>query len=175
MQTPTLLDVILKNTYIKSDLFRRVGLLKESLEHTFFSGHPHDASQDLFREFLREKGVEGSEDANMILEWGDIAGGFTDGNIHERLANLDAEIKEIPTIIVYIPMLFGAQEYKRLGAWFREQVSPRMVLDIKIDPSVAGGCAFVWKGIYHDFSFKNFMSKHEAELKEAIRIYGRPS
>ena len=75
----------------------------------------------------------------------------------------------------YIPMLFGAQEYKRLGAWFREQVSPRMVLDIKIDPSVAGGCAFVWKGIYHDFSFKNFMSKHEAELKEAIRIYGRPS
>lgn len=173
MQTSALLDIMLKNTYIKSDLYRRVGLLKEFLEHTFFSGHLQESSQDLFLEFLREKGVEGSEDTKALLEWGAIAQGFTDGNLRERLVNLDNEIKELPTIITYFPMAFGTKEYEMLGKWFREQVSPRMVLDVKIDPSTAGGCAFVWKGIYHDFSFKNFMGKHEPELKEALRTYGK--
>ena len=59
-------------------------------------------------------------------------------------------MKAVITLAVTLPK----KEIQRLGRWFRENVNPRVVLEVRLDPNLVGGCQIIWQGFEGDFSLR---------------------
>lgn len=57
----------------------------------------------------------------------------------------------------------------KLVEWFREQIHPHVLLQVGIQPSIAGGCTLRTPSKYFDFSLRQYLNKHEATLMNAIK------
>jgi len=56
--------------------------------------------------------------------------------------------------------------------WLRENLDqPRLVFDFKVDPSLIGGCAFVYKGVYKDYSLRARISDNKDKIIGEFRKY----
>jgi hypothetical protein len=95
------------------------------------------------------------EDALVALGAGDIAGTFTE--LTNRIASL-------PEFVLYAPVRLSPASLERIGSWCRQHVDGKLLIDARINPEVVGGCAYVWKDHYYDFSLRYFMNKHQHEI-----------
>jgi len=59
-------------------------------------------------------------------------------------------MKAVITLAVTLPK----EEIQRLGRWFRQNVDPRIVLEVRLDPNIVGGCQIIWQGFEGDFSLR---------------------
>lgn len=63
-------------------------------------------------------------------------------------------------ISITLAIALPKEEIRRLEQWFREQVDPQILLDIRKDPSVIGGCQIIWQGMEGDFSLLKKLKKN---------------
>lgn len=167
--TSTLVAHISSNTFTVVDVQRRVGLLRECLETTLF--HESETSIiDALTTCLRERGSQ--SDASAVIAWGEpFLLSFTQKNIAEQIVLLHLAIDALPILTLYIPTEFGEEELTMLGQWCRSECDASLLLDIHIDPNVAGGCSFVWQDRVHDFSFHNKLAQHKGLITSMLSEY----
>jgi len=172
MSTSNGTKIILSNTYTTSDMNRRLGLLEEFLDHKSFSGHDIASGASPLEVFLKESKKEDTKEAKALAEWGDeFYAEFEKGNSVNMLNAIKEELGLLPTIQIYFPAMFSAEEFKSVGEWLRKNINENILMEVSIDMDMIGGCGFVWNGVYHDFSFRNFIAKHTDELASMIREY----
>lgn len=53
--------------------------------------------------------------------------------------------------------------------WFRTQIDPAVLLQVGLQPSIAGGCTLRTNSKYFDFSLRRYLDQHEATLIDAIK------
>jgi F0F1-type ATP synthase delta subunit len=72
-------------------------------------------------------------------------------------------------------LIFDNQEIAKIAGWFRTNVRKDMILEVKIDANVTGGCALIWNNTYYDFSLRYFMRKERAGIVSMLNAYGSPN
>ena len=93
---------------------------------------------------------------------------FNASNVNTLLEELEAGIKKITPLTVYISFEMDTDEINKLGMWLRKEINPSIVFETKIDPSLIGGCALSWKGILRDYSLR---AKIQAEQTEILASF----
>jgi hypothetical protein len=167
-----LLQKILSNTYTKPDFYRSINVVQEFLEHAFYNTDDADDSNHTER-IVRQVRMSGDiAVAERIEQWGDVVlSVFTRENLYEKLKELKDEIEGLSEFVLYVPTAFGPREVELIGQWCRENMNRTIVLNFVVEPDAVGGCAFVWEGVYYDFSLDHFIKKKEAEIARIILSY----
>jgi len=170
-RTQGLLTYMLRNTYTGNDLHRRMGILRQCVEHALFT--QGDISFDQACEaFLSDDVLEG--DAQAVRQWGaQVLTAFTQQNISAHMNDLHAEVDLLPVLTLYIPKELPHEEIDSIGLWSRAQCDEKVLLDIHIDPEVVGGCGFVWNDTYHEFSFRSKIKEQTGVITELLSGYAK--
>lgn len=172
MDERALLDIILSNTYTRSDFQHRIKLLQEFLEFRLFQIHANSNLLVLLNEFINLK-KESRDEFSALNFWNlkDFFESFHQNNLYSILKNVVDQEKKLPYVVVYLPFLPPIYEIPKLGRWLRSNIKPNIMLDIKHDPKLIGGCALVYRGAYRDFSLRYYLEKSKKTIKKVINEY----
>lgn len=169
----TLLARIKQNTYSQGDMYRRLGILRECIEYAVYTDTGLSQEEEC-RNFLDK--VESQDDADAVWKWGaEVFNAFNQQNTSSLIHELQEKVHAMPLLIVYIPVEFPQEEIVKLGDWCRAHIDENIVLEIHIEPTVVGGCAFVWNDTYHDFSFHGRREQVLSAIAEEMAKYGDES
>ena len=165
--SPDFMSVVLATTYTTSDVRERLALLRRFLEDTFFAGAATPTVERL-EEFL-DTANAGAETRSVLARWlGAWAGALARETLYERLRSIERDVSALPVLGIIMPVRLREDEMARLGAWAREHVDPRVLVDSLADPAAVGGCRLIWNGRERDFSLSYFVEKHREELVDAV-------
>jgi hypothetical protein len=156
-----LFKAILTNTYTARKLQKRVRVLKMYMLGKIYNStiQPLDES-----EMEEEKAWFESINFNFVSE-------ITKDNVYQIFASLEARIKSIPLLTVYVAFDMPQEEITRLGKALRQVYGEQFLFDIKFDPNVIGGAAFVWNGVYRDFSVRSMIESRKKEILSEFRTF----
>jgi F0F1-type ATP synthase delta subunit len=166
MDPEKIAKTILSNTFTKADLARRVRLLRQYMETCFYKPEKTEMTKFLINERAT------TEDINSFITWGDdFFRHFTKENTYKIIEQVEEMLKKMHLISMYIPYEPVPAEVVKLGKWFRGNVGDEVIIDLRTDPTLLGGCAFVFKGIYRDYSLRYYMAKKRDEIAKMISDY----
>lgn len=156
-KSSNLLGVILENTYTLDVLKKRIKALKERVNIELFGLKIDPKFQN-----------------KEHLAWIDSLGKdffkvFTKDDFQEVFEKLDHQISEISPLVIYFAFDPGPSQTVLIGGWLRQNLGKDFIFDIKLDYSLIGGCAFVWKGVYRDYSIKARLSENRQKIIESFR------
>jgi hypothetical protein len=156
-----LFKAILTNTYTARKLQKRVRVLKMYMLGKIYNStiQPLDES-----EMEEEKAWFESINFNFVSE-------ITKDNVYQIFASLEGRIKSIPLLTVYVAFDMPQEEITRLGKALRQVYGEQFLFDIKFDPNVIGGAAFVWNGVYRDFSVRSMIESRKKEILSEFRTF----
>lgn len=171
METKELLTNFLSNTFTQDSAQHRLALTKEFLEYYFFTSHENQNLTYLLNKFINEKN-ENRDEFNALFGWGyRFFESFNRDNLYQLLATLESEVKNLPIAILYLPIVLPIYHLPRLSGWFRRNIRPNFLLDIKFDRDLIAGCAIVWQETYYDFSLRYFLNLNKPAIKKIIEDY----
>ena len=156
--TNTNIDTLLTATYSLKQLRNRLRVLRNSLLGKFFS-----AKEDV--EITKKNKTW------LVSLPDDFLKQFEKTNVYEKLDSLEKEINNIKPLTIYLAFEIPDEETETLGTYLRREIKPDLVFDVKLDPSLIGGCALSWKGIYKDYSLRaSIQAKREQILSSLKQI-----
>lgn len=152
------LQIILQDSYSLSSVKHHLRVLKAQLSRGFFGA---EAIKDL-------------SDADLI--WisslpKDFLTRFNKDNLSQIFSELEAKINQIQTLIIYIPFESNDEIAKAISTKIKETFQKQILLDIKLDPGLIGGCALSFKGIYKDFSIRARIEEKKSELSKNFKQF----
>jgi F0F1-type ATP synthase delta subunit len=71
----------------------------------------------------------------------------------------EAAVEKLPRAIITLAIALPKTEINRLGQWFRRNVNSEILLEIRQDPQIIGGCQIIWQGREGDFSLRRKFEK----------------
>lgn len=166
-----LLERVKQNTFSQEDMYRRLGVLRECIEYAVYTNTGKSQEEEC-KEFLSK--IENQDDADAISAWGaELFNAFNQQNAANLLHDLQEKAHAMPLLIMYVPVDFPETEVKQMAAWVREKMDKDMLLELHVEPTVVGGCAFVWNDTYHDFSFHGRRQDVLDAIAEEMEKYGK--
>jgi hypothetical protein len=167
MNESELIATIIHTAYTKGDITRRLRMVRGYLEHTYYSTDTHLSLE----EFLDSKHAT-PDDIEAINKYGDaFFQSFNKETMYKLVEAMNEKIKALPSVNIYIPYEATMGEVVKMGKWFRKNVDPNMLVELHTDPTLLGGCAFAWQGIYRDYSLRHYMYKRRGEIAKIISKY----
>ncbi len=164
MTEKEMLETILKTGFVKSDVHRRLRILRQYLEQTFFGS----GDKKTLADFLVDIGAS-PDDRQIMLSWGDdFYTTFTKDNAYDLVDSVGSAIKDLPVINVYVPIHLDAEQIARLGSWFRQNVDAHILVEFHRDHATIGGCAFAWQGVYQDYSLRHYLRARGDDIRAII-------
>ncbi|MCL4338533.1 hypothetical protein M1271_02495 [Patescibacteria group bacterium] len=163
-----LLKPILQNSFSKTDILRRLHLIREFLEASFFSG-----SRESLDSFCRRKNLSPLDSQFLFSLGKNFFQSFSSKNMYKILDRIDKEVKNVPAVIMYLPYIPDENEIYKLGLWFKENLKKDMLIEIKNDREKIGGCALSKEGYYNDYSLHHFISKRKSEILSLLDEYDK--
>lgn len=169
MTDDQLLGTILTSSFVKTDVMRRIRIVREYLEQRYYTP---GGTKELPEFFTVAKIPE--DDQKAITAWGkDFFSSFTKENAYDLLEHVLLKVKDLPTVNLYVPVEVSTDEAPKLGAWFRKNVNPTVLIELHVEQSTFGGCAFAWNGVYYDFSLRHYMHNKMTEIRKVLTDYGK--
>lgn len=166
MDTNELTQEVVKTSFTRRDVSRRLRFIREWLEQEYFKGNKPDMTK-----FLLSKRAT-TDDIDAFISYGEnFFKSFNKDTIYKLLHDISELIKKMQVIRLYIPYEPVPAEIIKLGAWFRGNVGNEILLDIHTDKTLLGGCAFAWKGIFRDYSLRYYMHKKRDEITKLVTEY----
>lgn len=160
-----LISTILEDTYTTDDLAERLWLLREHYHKlAFTTGEEHMSIRERFSGLAEPYVLE------VVSRW---EAQFTKQHIAPRelyhaLVDIEQELSVLPSAMLYVPIHFSPEYIEQFGKWMRENAHPNLLLTIRTDARLAGGCGIVWKDVYHDFSLRYFINNTKDDLVRMI-------
>jgi F0F1-type ATP synthase delta subunit len=164
MTDDQLLETIINTSFVKADVLRRTRIVREYLEQKFFT----PGEKKNLKEFL--EGLQASEDDTKVLsKWGDaFFHSFTKENAYELLDKINGHVKDLPSVNLYVPVTLEPDDVAKLGDWFRKNVDSNVIIELHVESSTFGGCAFAWNGVYTDYSLKHYLHKRMDAISKVL-------
>ncbi len=151
-----LLDTVATNTFTISDLKRRVRVLKEYLEKKIFGGN------------LKIELV--SQDSLWLNSLTNIGTVVDTKNFYQQMADLAKAVSALSPLIIYLAFDPPDEVISKLALDLRKILNSNLIfLDIKKDPGLLGGSAFVYKGIYKDYSLRAKLEQNKEKILLEIK------
>lgn len=165
------LEEILKDTYSLGSFKKRVMALKLKIEKKIFRTSDDKEAQD---DSVKEKDTTQLSEAERWVLGIDskILEDITPDNFKEVFERIEKFISEATSLSIYFVFIPEQDQLKGVGEWLRKVLkNPKLIFDVKIDPSLIGGCAFAYKGVYKDYSLRAKISENKEKLMEEFRGY----
>ena len=165
------LEQILKNTFTKGDTYKRIVLLRDFLEHLDqgFGTQGYDWAGSLLAKY---KDTPDADTAVSVAAWGnDVISLYTADSASQNVSDLRVRMMKLPELIIYAPVIPSANDIIALGTWCRANVDPKVLLELHVDSAAVGGCFFVWKDLYYDFSLTHLLQERQKEISALIERY----
>ena len=140
--------------------------MREYLEQKYFA--KNDIS---FSDFLAEKKATQRDRDTMLSFMDELLKFFTKDNTYFLINGLLESMKSLPILTVYLAIILDDYQIDELGKWFRENLHPELIMEVHCNPALVSGCAYIWKGKYHDFSLHYFISKKQEIINKIIQAY----
>lgn len=161
--TTGLLDIILADTFIKSDSLKKVVVLRNHLVKKIFNTSIAPETADI------------SEDPKMTI-WvlnlnPALFSAITQANVYTTFDNLESTIKAIEPLMLYLPYELPEKEVTQIGNKLRDDYGPHFLMEINMDPNLIAGCAISFKGIYKDYSVKYRITEKKQAILSTFRQY----
>lgn len=167
--TSALLKKMLENTYTQADMYRRLGILRQCVEYAVFTETDMTYEEECTL-FLSK--IDDQNDAAAIQRWGDdVFRAFTKKNISKVIHDLQEAVEALPLLKLYIPVALPEEEIAKTSHVCRKNFREGILLDVAVDPQVAGGCAFVWEDTHYDFSFHSRMKAVPGAITDELQKY----
>lgn len=166
--TDSLFSPILRTCFTKTELHRRINILRDFLEAKFFMGETHSLQDWLYARHIPEV------DSQILLSWGKpFYDAFTAENVYQTISDFTKEIANMPVLTMYLPFAPNDKDMVNIGLWCRKNVDARCLLDIRSDPSLVAGCTLSWNGTYRDYSLHSFIEETRDSVKKLIGQYAK--
>lgn len=168
MNETKVLSSVIKTSYTKPDILRRLRLYRSFLEHKFYKKGKKTLDQ-----FLADASAT-SDDHEVIVGWGsEFHRNFTKETAYDILESVNSGLKTVPTLSLYLPFDPKGADVVKLGTWFRTNVDKVILLDIHSEPGLIGGMAFAWKGYYRDYSLRHYLMRKKKDIDEMFSRYAK--
>jgi hypothetical protein len=159
MNKQELTQAIMKGSFDKGTIIRRIGVARQYLEQVYFT-----PNQQPFGEWAPKAGVK-PEDIDVLTQLdGPFWDSFTRETMYQMLDDIRKDVGDLPTVGLYVPHRPNAPDELKYGAWLREKVNPELVMDIHVDDGVVGGCAITAAGMWRDYSVRYYMRKKRDDI-----------
>jgi hypothetical protein len=146
------------DTFTLAALKFKVRILKSYMQETLFAG----SIENLNSMDPEGKGREWIKTLDKK-----VLSGITKENFNEVFKSLEARINV--GLMLYLAFPAEESQIKEIGLWLRKKINKDLIFDVKVDPSLIGGCALVYKGVYKDFSLKGKITEKKGELLNIFR------
>jgi F0F1-type ATP synthase delta subunit len=167
-----LLSAILSDTYTRSALLRRVGLLQEFAEFVFFTKQAPAFRDALIDEFSRKQNIADRDQAFLKRVTKDSNASLTPETLYHRFQEFERELETLPELLLVVSVVFEEEQLDYIGGWIREHIGKEILLNIETKPELAVGCQFVWNGALHDFSLARYFKEHREDVHQALASLG---
>lgn len=159
-----LLDKIIEDTYTKSDLMRRLGLLKEYTVRRLFSKSVNSLSLSQI-------------DSEWITSLGeDFFKKFDIKSVYDTFTQLEVAAKEINPLTIFLSVDMSndyiaqiGQRCRKLFARLPDRQGQRFLIDIKLDPGLIAGCSLVWGGVMKDYSIRAKIEENKQVILQSFK------
>ena len=170
------LQKILSNTFTRTDAGKRLLLLQDFLEAVMYENVPKSGSlSDALRTRFASDPKQ-AEEASAVAVWGEETLRFlADTDIHSLLNKLKEQLAGLPELVLYVPVVLPSAHVSVLGEWCRSNIDPNLFISLQVDPSAIGGCFFVWKNQYYDYSLSHFLDKNREKIVKVLDARTRPN
>lgn len=152
-----LLDDILAETYTRADALNRLHILKD---------------QAILRLFGRGGNGGNTQQAGLTPPTGQqiaLPTSITCDNVYKIFDALEAEIKNIKTLTVFLPFEPSGQIIVALGQYLRQLFGKNFLAEVKYDPTLLAGTALVWNGIYRDCSLRKKIRDNREKITNMLK------
>lgn len=156
--TQNLLDNILAKTYTQTEALSRLHALKNLLVVELF-GHKDS----------HPSAVHAQETSWLVSLGKDFYKHFNKNNVYKIFDSLESEIKQIKPLVVFLPFELPEEGITVLGQRLRKLFGKRFLAEIKIDPTLLGGAAFVWNGVYKDYSIRKKIEDNKERIIKMLK------
>lgn len=156
-----ILDTILKDSFTMYDLKRKVRILKTYLFNTFYGGQNEQTA------------LEQSETSWLKSLPQDFYSSFNKNNVSQIITDIEAKIKQIQPLVVYLPFSTTDEACAEIGRFVRKTFSNSLIIDTKFDSKLIAGCALSFRGIYKDYSLRVRIEEKKTEILESFKKHGR--
>ena len=161
-------SIILVKTYTKTDYLRRVTLIREYLENRFFKDESLQFSDYLVKNQISQ------HDRDALSHFDDhFFNLFTRDNLYLLINGLIETMKVLPVLTLYLAVILDEYQLDELGVWFRHNLNPELIIDVRCNPTLVSGCAYVWNNRYKDLSLHFFLSQKQAIINKIIDAYAQ--
>ncbi len=90
-------------------------------------------------------------------------------NVYEKFAKAEAEIRAIETLTLIVSAEIPDQELEKIYNQIKPLIKTPFLLDLRIEPGVLGGVAFVWQGKIKDYTIKAKLEEKRELIRATIR------
>jgi hypothetical protein len=159
MNTQELTQTLLKGSFDRGTLLRRIGVARQYLEQVHFT-----PNKQPFADWAKKEDIR-AEDVSVFAGLdGPFWDSFTQENMYKSLEEIRLAIGALPAVGLYFPLTLEPTEMFKVGSWLREHVNSHVVMDVHVDESVIGGCAITASGMWRDYSVRYYMRKKRDEI-----------
>jgi len=159
-------DTIIRSCHTKEDVLRRLAFLRNYLEYRYYKQGDMPIG-----EYLKDKNTKVNDSA-VMSSWGDdFYQSFNKDNFYMLITQFTEGLKDNPLVTVYMPVNLDTEVLDKIGSWFQDNLDKGVLMDIRINPKIVGGCEFVWKGVSHHYTLEYFFAKKSDEIKNIISDY----
>ena len=153
-----ILDIILESTYTMSDLKHRVRILKNYLETKIYS---KTSNEEII-----------PADSNWIISLPkDFLDQFNKDNISDTFENLEQAINKIAPLVIYLSIDLNEQVKSKISTWLRQNLTQKIIFETRFDPSLIGGIALTFNGIYKDYSLRARINEQREIILTEFKKY----
>lgn len=162
-------NLIAKTAYTVPELRSRLRLLRDYIDFRLFSGRS-ESETDVPTFLATHELSEGDVDA-FSLWTEEFFAPFTRDEANNLLNQINERARGVPVVDLYIPFVPLRPDVVKWGEFLRANVDAFVFFELHTDPTLLGGCAFAWNGVYHNFSLRYYMLKKRIEIREILNKY----
>lgn len=170
----TLLAPVVAETYVRTDVTYRLGLVRAYLEWVFFTEHATGPSAALLEKHSTEARVS-------VIDSGFLHGlpesfwkSFGPETLYTELDRLAETVAKFPTLRMTVGIAFLHPQTEAVGVWARRAVHPQVLLEFETDREIGAGCQIVWRDHVHDYTFARAMQDKREALMARVQATAQP-
>jgi len=160
----TIVSLILKSARTEAEVGRVLNIIKLFLEQYYFV----ETGEKTFEENVkRVKDVENVTETDLTLlrqihQY--KSSSFKQESFYKALDDLAKALYSLPRVTLHVPIRLDGVSRERIGAWVQTNISPTVLVSIRVNPLLVAGCGIGWNSQYMEFSMDEKIKNNKDQL-----------
>ncbi len=114
-----------------------------------------------------------AEEKAVVAMWspGEWLKDITDENFSTYVEGLREWINNVPLFTIYVPFELPREELVGFSEFLRSDNDKERLLEVKVDPNMIGGCAFIVDGVFYDYSLHGRLRRSPEIMSDIFNSY----